>query len=128
MSKRKIYTKHSVSKKVRSKSKKTFSKTQKKRSKVYSKPKKAPSKPKKKRSKSKKSKIDKQKLKDSKKKKRLSKIMKNKMSVDTCKRKKIGIVLHEFKIKKLRIPSGKLVTNPRQAIAIALNSARRACE
>lgn len=39
-------------------------------------------------------------------------------------KRKIKIVMEEFKDKKLKSSSGKKVTNPKQAIAIALSSAR----
>lgn len=39
---------------------------------------------------------------------------------------KIAKVMKEFKKKKLRSSSGSKVTNPKQAIAIALSEARRA--
>ena len=45
----------------------------------------------------------------------------------SCKQKKIAQVMGEFKRKKLRSPYKKLITNPKQAIAIALNVADRAC-
>ena len=41
------------------------------------------------------------------------------------KKRKVKKVLGEFKRKKLKSSSGKKVTNPKQAIAIALNEARR---
>jgi len=44
-----------------------------------------------------------------------------------CQRKKIGTVMGEFKQKKLKSSSGKKVTNPKQAIAIALSVARKYC-
>jgi hypothetical protein len=37
---------------------------------------------------------------------------------------KIGEVMHEFKHKQLRTPQGKLVTNPKQAIAIGYSEGR----
>jgi|TARA_R100000093_G_scaffold63957_1_gene34938 hypothetical protein len=41
------------------------------------------------------------------------------------KKKKIKKVMGEFKRNKLKSSSGKKVTNPKQAIAIALSEARR---
>ena len=41
------------------------------------------------------------------------------------KKRKVKKVLGEFKRKKLKSSSGKKVTNRKQAIAIALNEARR---
>lgn len=35
--------------------------------------------------------------------------------------------MKEFKNKSLKMRNGKVVTNPKQAIAIALNSANRYC-
>ena len=44
-----------------------------------------------------------------------------------CERKKIGTVMKEFKVGKLRSGSGQKVQNPKQAIAIALSVARKYC-
>lgn len=44
---------------------------------------------------------------------------------DDYKKKKISIVMKEFKSKTLKTPQGKVVTNPKQAIAIALSVAKR---
>ena len=41
-------------------------------------------------------------------------------------KKKIGIVMDEFKHKTLKSGSGSIVTNPKQATAIALAEARKA--
>lgn len=38
---------------------------------------------------------------------------------------KVNLVLREFKNKTLRMPTGKIVRKRKQAIAIALNEARR---
>jgi hypothetical protein len=45
----------------------------------------------------------------------------------SCYRKKIRTVMGEFRDRKLRSSSGKLVKGRSQAIAIALNSAQRKC-
>jgi ankyrin repeat protein len=45
----------------------------------------------------------------------------------SCIKKKVGIVMNEFKTKKLHSSSGNLITNPKQAIAIALSIAKRNC-
>jgi hypothetical protein len=44
-----------------------------------------------------------------------------------CIKKKVGIVMNELKKKKLHSSNGKLVTNPKQGIAIALSIAKRNC-
>ncbi len=44
-----------------------------------------------------------------------------------CRKKKVSIVMGEFKSGKLKMRNKKLVTNPRQAIAIALSEADRYC-
>jgi hypothetical protein len=46
---------------------------------------------------------------------------------EECKRNKISTVMREFKYKKLKTRYGKTVINPKQAIAIALSEATRAC-
>lgn len=38
---------------------------------------------------------------------------------------KVGKVMHEFGLGKLKSSSGKKVTNPKQAIAISLSEARK---
>jgi hypothetical protein len=38
---------------------------------------------------------------------------------------KVKRVMHEFKVGSLKSSSGKKVTNPKQAVAIALSEARR---
>jgi hypothetical protein len=53
------------------------------------------------------------------------KVLSNKKK--SCVKKKIGIVMKEFKTKRLHSSSGKLVTNPKQGIAIALSVARKYC-
>lgn len=53
------------------------------------------------------------------------KILSNKKK--SCVKKKVGIVMREFKTKRLHSSSGKLVTNPKQGIAIALSVARKYC-
>ena len=45
----------------------------------------------------------------------------------TCTKNKISFVMKEFKNKELFTPSEKLVTNPKQAIAIALSSSKKLC-
>lgn len=44
---------------------------------------------------------------------------------DDCKRNKTSTVMKEFKSKTLKTKEGKVVTNPKQAIAIALSVAKR---
>ena len=44
-----------------------------------------------------------------------------------CKRKKISIVMGEFKRGNLKMRNKQVVTNPKQAIAIALSEANRYC-
>jgi hypothetical protein len=46
---------------------------------------------------------------------------------ELCKREKIGVVMKEFKEKKLKLRNKQPVTNPKQAIAIALSIADRNC-
>jgi len=53
------------------------------------------------------------------------KVLSNKKK--SCIKKKVGIVMNEFKTKKLHSSSGYLVTNPKQGIAIALSIAKRNC-
>jgi hypothetical protein len=53
--------------------------------------------------------------------------MKNQDKQKLCKRKKISIVMSEFKKGKLKMRNNKIVTNPKQAIAIALSEANRFC-
>lgn len=48
--------------------------------------------------------------------------------VKACKKKKIGVVMGEFKRGVLKARGGKPVSNRRQAIAIALSVATRMCE
>jgi hypothetical protein len=45
-----------------------------------------------------------------------------------CVRNKVGIVMKEFKQKKLKTSAGKIVRNPKQGIAIALSVARKTCK
>jgi hypothetical protein len=45
----------------------------------------------------------------------------------TCFNKKMSIVMNEFKNKTLRSSSGQRVTNPKQALAIALSVSKRQC-
>jgi hypothetical protein len=49
-------------------------------------------------------------------------------SVNDCKKNKISTVMKEFKSKTLKTKQGKTVTNPKQAIAIALSVAKRYCQ
>jgi hypothetical protein len=44
-----------------------------------------------------------------------------------CRQAKIGITMREFNDKTLRLRNGQVVTNPKQAIAIALSQADRKC-
>lgn len=44
-----------------------------------------------------------------------------------CRKNKISTVMREFKDKKLKTRAGYIVTNPKQAIAIALSEASRFC-
>jgi hypothetical protein len=46
---------------------------------------------------------------------------------EVCRREKIGTVMKEFKEKKLKLRNKQTVTNPKQAIAIALSIAKRNC-
>jgi hypothetical protein len=59
--------------------------------------------------------------------KRKSKTMRRKKDI-SCERKKIAQVMGEFKRKSLMTPNKKVVKNRKQAIAIALNVARKSCE
>jgi len=45
-----------------------------------------------------------------------------------CLQEKVKVVMKEFKNKKLKSGSGKKVKNPKQAIAIALNVAKKKCK
>ncbi|NBP15327.1 hypothetical protein EBU95_13145 [bacterium] len=47
--------------------------------------------------------------------------------VKECRGRKIGLVMHEFKNKRLKLKNGSVVTNPKQAIAIALSEANKYC-
>ena len=49
-------------------------------------------------------------------------------SYDQCKSNKIREVMEEFKSKELRTINNKVVTNQKQAIAIALNQAQAKCK
>jgi hypothetical protein len=49
------------------------------------------------------------------------------MELKECKRRKVAVVMKEFKEKKLHSSSGYLVKNPKQAIAIALSVSNRYC-
>ena len=53
----------------------------------------------------------------------------NQAWIKKCTRRKVGIVMKEFKNKKLRAygKEHRLVTNPKQAIAIALSIAKKKC-
>jgi Mg-chelatase subunit ChlI len=62
----------------------------------------------------------------SKSKKRSSK-EKQSVKYEECKKNKIATVMREFKNKKLKAKPGYTVTNPKQAIAIALSEAKRFC-
>lgn len=48
-------------------------------------------------------------------------------STKECQKRKVGIVMSEFKKKTLHSSSGKTVRNPKQAIAIALSVSQRYC-
>jgi hypothetical protein len=61
----------------------------------------------------------------SKPKKRTSKLKKR---VSKCRQSKIGRTMGEFKRSKLKLRNGRIVTNRRQAIAIALSQADRKCK
>lgn len=50
------------------------------------------------------------------------------VEVVDCRRKKIKFVMHEFKNGKLKSSSGKKVKLIKQALAIALSSARKLCK
>lgn len=50
------------------------------------------------------------------------------LEIEDCKKNKINVVMKEFKSKQLKTSYGKQVTNPKQAIAIALSMAKRYCE
>lgn len=45
-----------------------------------------------------------------------------------CKKNKTSTIMKEFKSKALKTKQGKVVTNPKQAIAIALSVAKRYCK
>lgn len=47
---------------------------------------------------------------------------------DNCRKTKIGTVMNEFKSKTLKTRGDKVVTNPKQAIVIALSVAKRNCK
>ncbi len=49
-------------------------------------------------------------------------------SYNTCKSEKVGDVMREFKDKDLKDRSGKIITNQKQAIAIALSQAQKTCK
>ena len=53
--------------------------------------------------------------------------IRSKIKQKQCRRKKISIVMGEFKSGKLKMRNKKPVTNPKQAIAIALSVANRYC-
>ena len=47
----------------------------------------------------------------------------------TAKQKKVGKVMHEFKVGSLHFgKGGKVVTSPRQAVAIAMSEGRKAAK
>ncbi len=46
---------------------------------------------------------------------------------DSCKQRKVAKVMREYHAGKLHSGSGKPVTNPKQAKAIAMSEARRKC-
>ena len=48
--------------------------------------------------------------------------------IKKCKQRKISKVMGEFKSKSLKLRNKKIVTNPKQAIAIALSIASKKCE
>ena len=45
----------------------------------------------------------------------------------SCTQRKVAQVMHEYHTGKLHSGSGKIVTNSKQAKAIAMNEARRKC-
>lgn len=49
-------------------------------------------------------------------------------SYDVCKSDKVRTVMEEFKYKKLKDRSGKIIKNNKQAIAIALSQAQASCK
>lgn len=53
--------------------------------------------------------------------------VKPKKSLLKCRQSKIKKVMHEFKTKKLKLRNGRIVTNRKQGIAIALSEANRYC-
>ncbi len=46
---------------------------------------------------------------------------------ESCKQKKVKVVMREFGRGKLKTRAGKVVKNQRQAVAIALSEAREKC-
>jgi len=50
-----------------------------------------------------------------------------KKSVKKCFPKKVGKVMHKYKVHKLVTSAGKKVTKRKQAVAIALSEARKKC-
>jgi hypothetical protein len=62
------------------------------------------------------------------KKKKLKSVKRKTQKKLSCEQKKISQVMGEFKRKSLKTPNKKVVKNRKQAIAIALNVARKSCE
>lgn len=48
--------------------------------------------------------------------------------IKECMKEKVSLIMREFKNKTLKTKYGTIVTNPKQAIAIALYSARKICD
>jgi hypothetical protein len=51
-----------------------------------------------------------------------------KKEIEKCRQKKISQTMGEFKRSKLKLRNGRIVTNRRQAIAIALSQADKYCD
>ena len=58
---------------------------------------------------------------------RRSKVRRSKVLLKQCRKEKISITMAEFKRGELKMRNKKQVTNPKQAIAIALSQADRYC-
>jgi hypothetical protein len=56
------------------------------------------------------------------------KTSKNNDKIKTCIKNKIRLIMREFKNKELFANNGTLVSNPKQAIAIALNMSKKTCD
>ena len=59
--------------------------------------------------------------------KKRSKVRRSKVLLKQCRKEKISITMAEFKRGELKMRNKKQVTNPKQAIAIALSQADRYC-